>query len=81
MIILPNDFSFAVTVPGPPVGILFPEVRTTSVRLIWQPPAQPNGIILGEFTISRPSAMDCIGRESQGRSRQWNFIFITAFNM
>uniref|UniRef100_A0A8C5E0T0 Protein sidekick-2-like n=1 Tax=Gouania willdenowi TaxID=441366 RepID=A0A8C5E0T0_GOUWI len=35
-------------VPGPPVGILFPEVRTTSVRLIWQPPAQPNGIILGE---------------------------------
>ncbi|KAK2866800.1 hypothetical protein Q7C36_002856 [Tachysurus vachellii] len=33
-------------VPGPPVGILFPEVRTTSVRLIWQSPAQPNGIIL-----------------------------------
>ncbi|XP_043941066.1 protein sidekick-2 [Protopterus annectens] len=33
-------------VPGPPVGILFPEVRTTSVRLIWQPPAEPNGIIL-----------------------------------
>ncbi|XP_061232916.1 protein sidekick-2 [Neopsephotus bourkii] len=34
-------------VPGPPVGILFPEVRTTLVRLIWQPPAEPNGIILG----------------------------------
>uniref|UniRef100_A0A4W5NYF9 Sidekick cell adhesion molecule 2 n=1 Tax=Hucho hucho TaxID=62062 RepID=A0A4W5NYF9_9TELE len=33
-------------VPGPPVGILFPEVRTGSVRLIWQTPAQPNGIIL-----------------------------------
>ncbi|KAG8564832.1 hypothetical protein GDO81_012588 [Engystomops pustulosus] len=33
-------------VPGPPVGILFPEVRTTSVRLIWQTPAAPNGIIL-----------------------------------
>uniref|UniRef100_A0A7N6C0H3 Sidekick cell adhesion molecule 2b n=1 Tax=Anabas testudineus TaxID=64144 RepID=A0A7N6C0H3_ANATE len=33
-------------VPGPPVGILFPEVRTTSVRLIWQSPSQPNGIIL-----------------------------------
>ncbi|XP_009644466.1 protein sidekick-2, partial [Egretta garzetta] len=25
-------------VPGPPVGILFPEVRTTSVRLPWAPP-------------------------------------------
>ncbi|KAG7222259.1 hypothetical protein INR49_027263 [Caranx melampygus] len=33
-------------VPGPPVGILFPEVRNTSVRLIWQSPSQPNGIIL-----------------------------------
>ncbi|XP_030196012.1 protein sidekick-2 isoform X4 [Gadus morhua] len=33
-------------VPGPPVGILFPEVRTTSVRLIWQSPSQPNGIVL-----------------------------------
>ncbi|XP_036408661.1 protein sidekick-2-like [Megalops cyprinoides] len=33
-------------VPGPPVGILFPEVRTSSVRLIWQCPTQPNGVIL-----------------------------------
>ncbi|NXV77677.1 SDK2 protein, partial [Atlantisia rogersi] len=33
-------------VPGPPVGILFPEVRTTSVRLVWQPPVAPNGVIL-----------------------------------
>lgn len=45
-------------VPGPPVGILFPEVRTTSVRLIWQPPAQPNGIILGQLnTIMRPNVL------------------------
>uniref|UniRef100_A0A3Q3X8V9 Uncharacterized protein n=1 Tax=Mola mola TaxID=94237 RepID=A0A3Q3X8V9_MOLML len=36
--------------PGPPVGILFPEVRTTSVRLIWQSPSQPNGIILYQIT-------------------------------
>ncbi|NXB64037.1 SDK2 protein, partial [Struthidea cinerea] len=33
-------------VPGPPMGLLFPEVRTTLVRLIWQPPAAPNGVIL-----------------------------------
>ncbi|NWW06597.1 SDK2 protein, partial [Oreocharis arfaki] len=33
-------------VPGPPVGLLFPEVRTTLVRLIWQQPAAPNGVIL-----------------------------------
>ncbi len=38
---------YLFSVPGPPVVILFPEVRTTSVRLIWQPPSQPNGIILG----------------------------------
>uniref|UniRef100_A0A8C7XTG8 Sidekick cell adhesion molecule 1a n=1 Tax=Oryzias sinensis TaxID=183150 RepID=A0A8C7XTG8_9TELE len=34
-------------VPGPPVRMLFPEVRLTSVRVVWQPPALPNGIILG----------------------------------
>ncbi|XP_078800475.1 protein sidekick-1 isoform X2 [Oryzias latipes] len=34
-------------VPGPPVRMLFPEVRLTSVRVVWQPPGLPNGIILG----------------------------------
>uniref|UniRef100_A0A8C6LQ46 Sidekick cell adhesion molecule 1 n=1 Tax=Nothobranchius furzeri TaxID=105023 RepID=A0A8C6LQ46_NOTFU len=34
-------------VPGPPVRMVFPEVRSTSVRVVWQPPAFPNGIILG----------------------------------
>ncbi|OCT60398.1 hypothetical protein XELAEV_18046417mg [Xenopus laevis] len=43
-------------VPGPPVGILFPEVRTTSVRLIWQPPAAPNGIILAYQITHRLNA-------------------------
>ncbi|KAL6476951.1 hypothetical protein MHYP_G00154500 [Metynnis hypsauchen] len=44
-------------VPGPSVGILFPEVRTNSVRLIWQPPAQPNGIILAyQITYRRNSS-------------------------
>lgn len=42
------------------MGILFPEVRTTSVRLIWQPPAAPNGIILGEspFPCLNPQLTD-----------------------
>lgn len=40
------------------MGILFPEVRTTSVRLIWQPPAAPNGIILGK---SRPQEEEVQG--------------------
>uniref|UniRef100_A0A8C0L880 Sidekick cell adhesion molecule 2 n=1 Tax=Canis lupus dingo TaxID=286419 RepID=A0A8C0L880_CANLU len=43
-------------IPGPPMGILFPEVRTTSVRLIWQPPAAPNGIILGKPLLPSPVA-------------------------
>ncbi|XP_017262335.1 protein sidekick-1 isoform X1 [Kryptolebias marmoratus] len=34
-------------VPGPPVRMVFPEVRLTSVRVVWQPPIFPNGIILG----------------------------------
>ncbi|XP_051904168.1 protein sidekick-2-like [Hippocampus zosterae] len=48
-------------VPGPPVGILFPEVRTTSVRLIWQPPAQPNGIILAYQVTYRSNSSGSSG--------------------
>uniref|UniRef100_A0A8D2IZ62 Sidekick cell adhesion molecule 1 n=1 Tax=Varanus komodoensis TaxID=61221 RepID=A0A8D2IZ62_VARKO len=33
--------------PGPPVRLVFPEVRLTSVRIVWQPPEEPNGILLG----------------------------------
>ncbi|XP_035414658.1 protein sidekick-2 [Cygnus atratus] len=55
-------------VPGPPVGILFPEVRTTSVQLIWQPPAAPNGIILAyqlthrlNTTVANAAAVEVLG--------------------
>ncbi|XP_039216202.1 protein sidekick-1 isoform X2 [Crotalus tigris] len=34
-------------VPGPPVRLVFPEVRLTSVQIMWQAPEEPNGIILG----------------------------------
>uniref|UniRef100_A0A4W6FW39 Sidekick cell adhesion molecule 1 n=1 Tax=Lates calcarifer TaxID=8187 RepID=A0A4W6FW39_LATCA len=34
-------------VPGPTVRMVFPEVRLSSVRVVWQPPTNPNGIILG----------------------------------
>ncbi|XP_051877097.1 protein sidekick-1 [Pristis pectinata] len=34
-------------VPGPPIKLIFPEVQLTSVRVVWQTPENPNGIILG----------------------------------
>ncbi|KAL4658231.1 protein sidekick-1-like [Arapaima gigas] len=34
-------------VPGPPVRLVFPDVRLTEVRVVWQPPEEPNGIIMG----------------------------------
>ncbi|XP_062868629.1 protein sidekick-1 isoform X2 [Trichomycterus rosablanca] len=34
-------------VPGPPIRLVFPEVRLTEVRVVWQPPLDPNGIIMG----------------------------------
>lgn len=34
--------------PGPPVRLVFPEVRLSSVRIVWQPPEEPNGVILGK---------------------------------
>ncbi|XP_032182931.1 protein sidekick-1 isoform X1 [Mustela erminea] len=36
--------------PGPPVRLVFPEVRLTSVRIVWQPPEEPNGIVLAPST-------------------------------
>uniref|UniRef100_H3B6J6 Sidekick cell adhesion molecule 1 n=1 Tax=Latimeria chalumnae TaxID=7897 RepID=H3B6J6_LATCH len=33
--------------PGPPVRLVFPEVRLRSVRIVWQPPEEPNGMIQG----------------------------------
>lgn len=41
-------FFFPPSAPGPPVRLVFPEVRLTSVRIVWQPPEEPNGIILGK---------------------------------
>ncbi|RXM29017.1 Protein sidekick-1 [Acipenser ruthenus] len=43
--------SSVLSVPGPPVRLVFPEVRLTSVRVVWQPPMDPNGIIMGQVTI------------------------------
>lgn len=28
--------------------LVFPEVRLSSVRIVWQPPEEPNGVILGK---------------------------------
>uniref|UniRef100_A0A8D1JSS1 Protein sidekick-1 n=1 Tax=Sus scrofa TaxID=9823 RepID=A0A8D1JSS1_PIG len=41
--------------PGPPVRLVFPEVRLTSVRIVWQPPEEPNGIILGKEPLEGPA--------------------------
>uniref|UniRef100_A0A803TMX5 Sidekick cell adhesion molecule 1 n=1 Tax=Anolis carolinensis TaxID=28377 RepID=A0A803TMX5_ANOCA len=42
--------------PGPPVRLVFPEVRLMSVRIVWQPPEEPNGIILGKFLLNFSAA-------------------------
>ena len=34
-----------VTVPGPPSSVYFPEVTWTTVRIVWSPPLEPNGVI------------------------------------
>ncbi|TRY81509.1 hypothetical protein DNTS_009917, partial [Danionella cerebrum] len=43
----PSDQRTKDDVPGPPVRLMFPDVRLTSVRVVWQPPSQPNGVIMG----------------------------------
>lgn len=36
--------------------LVFPEVRLTSVRIVWQPPEEPNGIILGKEPLEGPAS-------------------------
>lgn len=31
--------------------LVFPEVRLREVRVVWQPPLDPNGIIMGKKTL------------------------------
>ncbi|KAK7929044.1 hypothetical protein WMY93_005439 [Mugilogobius chulae] len=47
-------------VPGPPVRVVFPEVRLTSVRVVWQPPTSPNGIVLGYQISYRLEGRDAL---------------------
>uniref|UniRef100_A0A3Q3VZI8 Uncharacterized protein n=1 Tax=Mola mola TaxID=94237 RepID=A0A3Q3VZI8_MOLML len=47
-------------VPGPPVRMAFPEVRSSSVRVVWQPPTNPNGIILGYQILYRLDSRDSL---------------------
>lgn len=52
-------------VPGPPMRLVFPEVRLMEVRVVWQPPVDPNGIIMGKRTKSLPFVCFlCLLRES-----------------
>uniref|UniRef100_A0A7N6BWK9 Sidekick cell adhesion molecule 1a n=1 Tax=Anabas testudineus TaxID=64144 RepID=A0A7N6BWK9_ANATE len=47
-------------VPGPPVRMVFPEVRLSSVRVVWQPPTSPNGILLGYQISYRLDSRDLL---------------------
>ncbi|XP_077460380.1 sidekick cell adhesion molecule 1b [Stigmatopora argus] len=52
-------------VPGIPVRVVFPEVRLSSVRVVWEPPTNPNGIILGYQIAYRLEHRD---------SQQWTTV-------
>ncbi|XP_061168000.1 protein sidekick-2-like [Saccostrea echinata] len=40
-------------VPGPPVRLWFPEVTSNTVKIMWSPPLEPNGIISGYMVTYR----------------------------
>ncbi|XP_048761303.2 protein sidekick-2-like isoform X2 [Ostrea edulis] len=40
-------------VPGPPVRLWFPEVTSNTVKIMWSPPLEPNGIITGYMVTYR----------------------------
>ncbi|XP_061535889.1 protein sidekick-1 isoform X1 [Phycodurus eques] len=52
-------------VPGPPVRVVFPEVRLSSAKVVWEPPTNPDGIILGYQIAYRLEHRD---------SQQWTTV-------
>ncbi|KAF4793639.1 hypothetical protein TURU_109254 [Turdus rufiventris] len=73
--------------PGPPVRMVFPEVRLTSVRIVWQPPEEPNGIILECTTqvasipgTAEPQAFSVSGSVAIVAYSQWE-INVTGFSL
>lgn len=42
-----------ISVPGPPVRLWFPDVTSNTVKIMWSPPLEPNGIITGYMVSYR----------------------------
>lgn len=40
-------------IPGPPVRLWFPDVTSNTVKIMWSPPLEPNGIITGYMVSYR----------------------------
>ena len=38
---------FSILAPGPPVGVSVSTLNSTSLKVIWKAPTDPNGIIVG----------------------------------
>ena len=38
---------FSILAPGPPVGVSVTTLSSTSLKVIWESPSDPNGIIVG----------------------------------
>ncbi|KAK8775217.1 hypothetical protein V5799_031434 [Amblyomma americanum] len=53
-------------VPGPPSNVSFPDVTTTTARIIWDVPHEPNGEILGyRISFWRRSSTDAAAEDSE----------------
>ncbi|XP_061684994.1 protein sidekick-1 isoform X2 [Syngnathoides biaculeatus] len=67
-------------VPGPPVRVVFPEVRLSSAKLVWEPPTNPNGIILGyqiAYRLERRDTQQWTTVEVGSNGRQFTVTGLT----
>lgn len=58
--------------------LVFPEVRLTAVRIVWQPPEEPNGVILGKEPLWGGGSGGQGELLSPVSIRQWWWTQITA---
>uniref|UniRef100_UPI00398E8C7C protein sidekick-1 isoform X2 n=1 Tax=Pristiophorus japonicus TaxID=55135 RepID=UPI00398E8C7C len=67
-------------VPGPPIRLVFPEVQLTSLRVVWQTPENPNGIILGyqiAYRLATAEPNKFITTEVSSNVRQYSATKLT----
>ena len=68
-------YMYFIKVPGLPANVYCPDVSFTTVKIVWSPPRQPNGIILGySLSYQQINDNDITSLDELGSDRRDHFV-------